>query len=270
MGSSSTSAASSFARENGSAEVSSDAQNHHSGPDIGCRSMMRRQATTRPAGSIRRPAQGAGGLADDHPLISPGRTGDVAEAFDGVHRPARYRARGDVLPLRVGLLPSAPVASNPSPDITLTPLDGDPRPLEEWLTTFHLASVVLDPYTNESSWILPTAARILHAFRGSDARVNFVVTCSRAEARMFLGPLADEFLVFCDPDRAFVKGLGLHVPPGVRVPAHRRHRAGGGRGLGSRRVARRRRGDRHHHRVVAPDVPRPGDPGPFHGTPPLA
>src|SRR6056297_1293398 len=39
-------------------------------------------------------------------------------------------------------------------DLTLTPLDvrsgglGDGRPLSEWLTTFHLASVVLDPYTN--------------------------------------------------------------------------------------------------------------------------
>ncbi len=107
-----------------------------------------------------------------------------------------------------GLLPFRAVASTPSPDITLTPLVGEPRPLEEWLTTFHLASVVLDPYTNESSWILETAARILRAFRGSDARVNFVVTCSAADARTYLGPLAEEFLVFCDPDRAFVRGLG--------------------------------------------------------------
>ena len=38
---------------------------------------------------------------------------------------------------------------NPSPDVVLTALDGDARPLEEWLTTFHLASVVLDPFTNE-------------------------------------------------------------------------------------------------------------------------
>ena len=60
-----------------------------------------------------------------------------------------------------GLATLSAVAVNPAPDIVLTSLDGDARPLEEWLTTFHLASVVLDPYTNESSWILRTAARVL-------------------------------------------------------------------------------------------------------------
>lgn len=105
------------------------------------------------------------------------------------------------------------MASNPPLDIVLTPLEGEPRPIEEWLTTFHLASVVLDPYTNESAWILRTAARILAEFRGCDARVNFVLTCPVSEARTFLGPLADEFLVFCDPQRTFVKGLGLGELP---------------------------------------------------------
>ncbi|MEY2959306.1 MAG: hypothetical protein RLZZ01_1874, partial [Actinomycetota bacterium] len=46
-------------------------------------------------------------------------------------------------------------------DLPLQPLGGEARQLDEWLTTFHLASVVLDPYTNESSWILKTAVRIL-------------------------------------------------------------------------------------------------------------
>ena len=46
----------------------------------------------------------------------------------------------------------------------LQPLKGDARPLREWLTTFHLASVVIDPFTNESAWILETAARVLHQF----------------------------------------------------------------------------------------------------------
>ena len=67
-------------------------------------------------------------------------------------------------------------------DLVLAPLGGEPRPLEEWLTTFHLASVVLDPYTNESSWILPTATRILEGLRGSDARVNFLVTADDADS----------------------------------------------------------------------------------------
>ena len=61
-------------------------------------------------------------------------------------------------------------------DLVLHPLGAEARPIGEWLTTFHLAPVVLDPYTNESSWILKTAVRILDALRGADARVNFVVT----------------------------------------------------------------------------------------------
>jgi hypothetical protein len=105
------------------------------------------------------------------------------------------------------------VASNPSLDVVLTSLDGESRPLEEWLTTFNLACVVLDPYTNESSWILKTASRILAGFRGADVRVNFVVTCGVDDAKQFLGPLADQFLVFCDTDRAFVKSLALGELP---------------------------------------------------------
>ena len=161
------------------------------------------------------------------------------------------------------------VAVTPSPDIVLTALDGEARPLEEWLTTFHLASVVLDPYTNESAWILPTAVRILDEFRGSDARVNFVLTCTRTEARAFLGPLAENFLVFCDPDRAFVKGLGLSALPAfvfLRVDGTVQAAAEGWSPPEWRAVAR----------SIAtttawshPYVPTSSDPGPFHVTPAL-
>ena len=54
-----------------------------------------------------------------------------------------------------------------SPDTQLQPLKGAARPLEQWLTTFHLATIVLDPFTNESAWILPTAVRILRQFAGA-------------------------------------------------------------------------------------------------------
>ncbi len=91
------------------------------------------------------------------------------------------------------------MATNPPADLVLSPLGGRARPLVEWLTTFHLATVALDPYTNESSWILDTAARILRDFSGAAVRVNFLITCGPDEARQFLGPLAEEFLVFCDP-----------------------------------------------------------------------
>lgn len=105
------------------------------------------------------------------------------------------------------------MVSNPPAELSLQPLTGPARPIEEWLTTFHLASVVIDPYTVESAWVLPVAARLLRAFQGASARVNFIVTAPEADARAFLGPLVDEFLVFVDPDRAAVKALGLEQLP---------------------------------------------------------
>lgn len=162
------------------------------------------------------------------------------------------------------------MASNPSLDLTLTPLHGDGRTIREWMTTFHLASVVLDPYTNESSWVLRTAARVLDAFRGADVRVNFVVTSTAAEAGRFLGPYADQFLVFADPDRAFVRSLGLQALPAfvfVRIDGTVTDAAEGWDATEWRQVAD----------AIAtatawtrPTLPAMGDPGPFHGTPAVA
>ncbi len=105
------------------------------------------------------------------------------------------------------------MATDPAGSLTLTPVNGEGRSIEEWLTTFHLVSVVIDPYTNESAWILDTAARVLRAFRGAAVRVNFLCTSDADDAKAFLGPLAEEFLVFADADRGVVKGLGLaHLP----------------------------------------------------------
>ena len=75
------------------------------------------------------------------------------------------------------------VATAPSLDTVLTPLDADGRTLREWLTTFHLTSFVIDPYTHESAWILNTCARIMRQFAGAATRVNFVVT-AKARAAM--------------------------------------------------------------------------------------
>ena len=158
---------------------------------------------------------------------------------------------------------------DPSLDLVLTPLKGEARPLREWLTTFHLAPVVLDPYTNESSWILETAARIMRQFAGAAVRVNFLITCGPDDARTFLGPLADEFLVFCDPDRAAVKALGLgELPAFLLVQSN-----------GAIPVAAQGWNPRDWREVAAriatltswskPTLPAPGDPGAFRGTPAL-
>ena len=154
-------------------------------------------------------------------------------------------------------------------DLVLAPLGAEARPLEEWLTTFHLASVVLDPYTNESSWILPTATRVLEGLRGSDARVNFLVTADERDTRSFLGPLVKEFLVFTDPERVAVKALGLSELPAfvfVRVDGTVASAAEGWTAASWRAVA---------DAITAatawrsPDIPVVGDPGPFHGSPAL-
>lgn len=158
---------------------------------------------------------------------------------------------------------------NPNLDAVLAPLKGDARPMREWLTMFHLASFVLDPYTNESSWILETAARIMRQFAGAAVRVNFLIACGPEDAKTFLGPLADEFLVYCDPDRAAIKALGLtELPAFVLVQANGTIpcAAQGWNATDWKHVAEK----------VAeltswskPSLPAPGDPGSFRGTPAL-
>ena len=173
-------------------------------------------------------------------------------------------------PDRRRLLPSVPVATNPPAGLTLMPLGAEARPLEEWLTTFHLVSVVLDPYTNESSWILPTATRILEGLRGSDGRVNFVVTADETDAKAFLGPLTERFLVFLDPERLVVKALGLEQLPAfvfIRVDGTVPAAAEGWSAPAWRAVAETV-ADATAWRT--PDIPLLGDPGPFRGSPALA
>lgn len=106
-----------------------------------------------------------------------------------------------------------PVAEQVPASVSLTALSGDTASLDDWLTTFQLAVVVIDPYTSESSWLLDTAGRILTEFTGADCRVGWVVTSDAADARTFLGPWADTLLTFCDADRSFVRGVGLERLP---------------------------------------------------------
>jgi hypothetical protein len=168
------------------------------------------------------------------------------------------------------LLRSLPVAHAPSPDTVFAPLVGESRPLHEWTTTFHLASIVIDPFTNESAWILDTAARILRHFSDAATRVNFIVTANADQARLFLGPMASEFLTFVDPDRTIVKQLGLQSLPAfvfIRSDASVSAVAEGWNPSEWRAVAQ------HIAETVqwsAPHIPAAGDPGVFAGTPALA
>lgn len=170
------------------------------------------------------------------------------------------------------------MVANPPVDLLLEPVPPDAdgrhgvddqrsRPLGEWLTTFHLVAVVLDPYTNESSWVLESAARILRGFSGSAARACLIVTASTDEVRQFLGPLSREFLVFADPDRATVRALDLESLPSFvfirsdgTVPAA----AQGWSPIEWRAVAK---SIATTTAWTAPTIPAPGDPAPFAGSP---
>ncbi len=86
------------------------------------------------------------------------------------------------------------VTISPDPNISLNPLEGSSRSLSEWVTTFHLLLVVIDPYTHESSWIVETAGRILRSFKGADCRGAWMVLGNEDHSKEFLGPWSSEIL----------------------------------------------------------------------------
>ena len=153
-------------------------------------------------------------------------------------------------------------------DLPLTSLQGgDTRPIQEWTTTFQLALVVLDPYTQQSAWLLPTAGRILRNFAEADCRTAFLLTCDEADARQFMGPWVEEMMVYIDPERTTVAGLGieelpafLHIDQANAVVG----RAEGWNPDDWRQVAEELALAMSWRRPSIPDV---GDPRPFDGTP---
>jgi hypothetical protein len=102
-----------------------------------------------------------------------------------------------------------------SPDLQLDPIGGEPLTMSDQVTMFHLVAVALDPYTYESAWILETAGRILSEIVGADCRVAWLVTAPEKDALAFLGPWAERFLTFADPDRTAVAGLGIEEIPSL-------------------------------------------------------
>jgi hypothetical protein len=164
---------------------------------------------------------------------------------------------------------SGAVARDPSPDLALTPLRGQARTLAQQLVTFHLLFVALDPFTNESAWILSTAARILQNFEQADCRVAWLVTGTADECRLFLGPWADEMMTFADPDRAAVKEFGLERLPALVHVGMDCTAVGAAEGWdpAAWKAVTDRLARMVHWR--GPVLPGPGDPGPFRGSPAL-
>ena len=150
------------------------------------------------------------------------------------------------------------------------PINGKPRTVKELLLMFHLVFVALDPFTYESAWILPTAARILTVFDQADCRVAWLVAgATPEECRLFLGPWAEQILTFHDPDREAVKAFGLE-----RLPALVHLGIDGtvvGAAEGWNPAEWRAVSDRLAKVMSwrAPAIPAPKDPAPFAGTPAL-
>jgi len=152
------------------------------------------------------------------------------------------------------------------PDLVLDSLRGDGYPLRDWLTSYPLLLVGLDPYTHESAWILETAGRFLEHYSPSDIRVGWVVTSDEDGCRQFLGPWSERHLTFADPEREAVVALGFERLPGlvhVRSDGHLTV-ANGWDPDGWRAITEALALILSWSR---PLVPRPGDPLPYAGTP---
>ena len=152
-------------------------------------------------------------------------------------------------------------------DLELTPLEGETRTLGDFMTTFPLVPVVLDPYTNESAWILDTAHRVLTHFKGAGCRPCWIVTCGVDDAKTYLGPYADEFLSFADPSRNAAKALGVEEAPAlllVRMDGEVTAKAEGWNSDEWRDVTEAIAEMTHWSR---PPMPAVGDPATYSGTP---
>lgn len=164
-------------------------------------------------------------------------------------------------------LPFVAVVTQVSEDVKLAAVGGEARSIQEWLTTFQLLTVVLDPYTHESAWILETARRFLAGFRGADCRVALTVTADERDAKRFLGPLADEFLTFADPDRSLVKGLDLAELPALVYIRQDLAVMGQAEGWNPPEWEKIGALAAKVNSWSYPQLPAAGDPGPFKGSP---
>ncbi len=76
---------------------------------------------------------------------------------------------------------------------------------------------VIDPYTHESAWLLDTMKRIFQHYREAGVRNVWLATAPADGVKNFLGPYADEFLTFADPDRTAARALGITTLPALAL-----------------------------------------------------
>ena len=106
------------------------------------------------------------------------------------------------------------MAKNPDPLLPITSDAGVTRTLDDWATVFNLAIVVL-PDRPEAAGFVPVIDRIFGTLGDADVRAIVCVPSTPSIADRILGEAADRYLVWCDPDRAFVQSLGLDRLPAL-------------------------------------------------------
>jgi hypothetical protein len=107
------------------------------------------------------------------------------------------------------------VAANPPSDLVLRALNGPSLSVREWLTTFPLLFVAVDPNNRRSEWVLPTATRILTDYDQANCRVAWLVAGDEFDATRFLGRRAKDILTFIDPDLEVVSAFDLATLPAI-------------------------------------------------------
>lgn len=79
---------------------------------------------------------------------------------------------------------------------------------------FHLCLVIL-PDQPDGAKVIPVAKTIFQTLGDADCRTAYVIPSTAAIARRILEDEADKALVLLDPDKAFVKALGLRTLPAL-------------------------------------------------------
>jgi hypothetical protein len=159
------------------------------------------------------------------------------------------------------------VVTQVAEDTKLTAIGGQSRTIAEWTTTFQLLTVVLDPYTEQSAWLLETAGRVLANFRGADVRTAWTVCADEQDAKRFLGPWADEFLTFTDPKRELVDALSIERLPALVYVRQDLAVVGQVEGWDPEEWERLGQLVGKVNSWSYPKLPVAGDPGPFAGSP---
>lgn len=153
-------------------------------------------------------------------------------------------------------------------EMVLDSISGKSYAVRDWLTSYPMLLVSLDPYTHESAWILETAGRFLDHFTPANVRTAWLCTADAEGCKQFLGPWAEKFLTFSDEERKVVETLGIERLPSVTaIYSDLSYASASGWDPTAWREV-----TAHLSKILSwsrPMIPRPGDPLPFVGTPAL-